>query len=200
MIGKLTGKIDACFDDHLLIDVGGVGYLVYCATKNLHQFNSGDFCQLFIETHVREDHIHLYGFKTIEEKQFFILLQSVNGIGARMALAVLSHLSPSEIQLAVAQKNKEAFRAISGVGPKLAERILIELKDKVNHSSLNYLDTKEIGVSSSASINLVNDAVSALTNLGINKMEAQNAVSKVLAIKPDASIDELIRLALRNRG
>ncbi len=197
MIGKLTGKIDSCFDDHLLIDVGGVGYLVYCAAKNLHQLSSGDACQLFIETHVREDHIHLYGFRTIEEKHFFTLLQTVNGIGARMALAVLSHLTPSEIQIAVAQKNKEAFRAISGVGPKLAERILIELKDKVSHT---YFSTQQMEVSQNSNGSLVSDAISALANLGINKMEAQNAVNKVLSAKPNTSIDELIRLALKNRG
>jgi Holliday junction DNA helicase RuvA len=196
MIGKLKGRIDSCFDDHAIVDVNGVGYLVYCSAKSLHKLTEGDFCQLFIDTHVREDHIHLYGFLSLEEKGFFNILQSVNGIGTRMALSILSHLTPGQISIAVAQKDKGSFRAVSGVGPKLAERILIELKDKVGANSTNNLSnlsTLNIG-------NITSDAISALTNLGINRIEAQNSVSAIFSKNPDILIDELIRLALKERA
>lgn len=198
MIGKLTGKVNSCFYDHAIIDVNGVGYLVYCSAKSLHKLAVDDFCQLFIETHVREDHIQLYGFLTIEEKNFFIMLQSVNGIGTKMAISILSHLTPAEIQLAISQKNKEKFKAISGVGSKLAERILIELKDKVA-PNLGAAGEAGVKLSNLMNLDLAEDAISALSNLGVNKIEAQNSVAKILISNPEISIDELIKLALKTR-
>jgi holliday junction DNA helicase RuvA len=196
MIGKLRGKIDSCFEDYVIIDVGGIGYQVYCSTSNLHRLIVGEFCQLFIETHVREDHIHLYGFLTVEEKSCFNLLQLVSGIGARMALAILSALSPNQIAIAVSMKDKEVFRSISGVGHKLAERILIELKDKITINNIYDFST-----SNNVSANpIAFDAISALTNLGINRLEAQNSVSTILGQNQEISIDELIRLAIKERG
>lgn len=199
MIGKLNGKVDACFDDHALIDVNGVGYLVYCSAKSLHSLVAGEFCRLFIETHVREDRIHLYGFLTIEEKSFFNILQSVSGIGTRLALLILSHLPPREINLALNNRDKEVFKGISGVGPKLAERIIIELKDRVMpnliHSNDTNLSSANIGLSAIAI-----DAISALTNLGVNKIAAQNSVKAILAKNDKISLDELIKLALKTRG
>ncbi|WP_375319445.1 Holliday junction branch migration protein RuvA [Candidatus Tisiphia endosymbiont of Oplodontha viridula] len=194
MIGKLKGKIDACFNDYVIIDVSGVGYLVYCSSKTLNKLVVNEFCQLFIETHVREDHINLYGFLSLEEKFVFNLLQSVNGIGTRMALAILSNLSPEQIQSAIARQDKEAFKAVSGVGLKLAERIIIELKDKAvtnlaNNLSINKDDS-----------DLANDATLALTSLGVNKTEAYNLVQEIIANNPELSINELIKLALKARS
>jgi Holliday junction DNA helicase RuvA len=199
MIGKLNGRVDSCFDDHAIIDVNGVGYLVYCSAKSLHSLVAGEFYQLFIETHVREDHIHLYGFLSIEEKSFFNILQSVSGIGPRLALLILSHLPPGKIQLAVNQRDKEVFRAISGVGPKLAERIIIELKDKVMPNLMHSNDTS-LNLNSIGASEIAIDAISALTNLGVNKIEAQNSVIAILARNEKISIDELIKLALKTRG
>ncbi len=197
MIGKLKGKIDACFNDYVIIDVSGVGYLVYCSSKTLNNLVVNEFCQLFIETHVREDHINLYGFLSLEEKAFFNLLQSVNGIGTRMALAILSNLSPEQIQSAIAKRNKEAFKAVSGVGLKLAERIIIELKDKAltnftNNLTMDNNDTDLAKISS--------DATLVLTSLGIGKTEAQNLVQGIIAENSNLSINELIKLALKVRG
>lgn len=197
MIGKLKGKIDACFNDYVIIDVSGVGYLVYCSSKTLNKLVVNEFCQLFIETHVREDHINLYGFLSLEEKAFFNLLQSVNGIGTRMALAILSNLSPEQIQSAIARRDKEAFKAISGVGLKLAERIIIELKDKAltnftNNLTMDNNDTDLAKISS--------DATLVLTSLGIGKTEAQNLVQGIIAENSNLSINELIKLALKARG
>ncbi|WP_342267730.1 Holliday junction branch migration protein RuvA [Candidatus Tisiphia endosymbiont of Empis tessellata] len=197
MIGKLKGKIDACFNDYVIIDVSGVGYLVYCSSKTLNKLVVNEFCQLFIETHVREDHINLYGFLSLEEKAFFNLLQSVNGIGTRMALAILSNLSPEQIQSAIARRDKEAFKAISGVGLKLAERIIIELKDKAltnftNNLTMDNNDTDLAKISS--------DATLVLTSLGIGKTEAQNLVQGIIVENSNLSINELIKLALKARG
>lgn len=197
MIGKLKGKIDACFNDYVIIDVSGVGYLVYCSNKTLNKLVVNEFCQLFIETHVREDHINLYGFLSLEEKAFFNLLQSVNGIGTRMALAILSNLSPEQIQSAIARRDKEAFKTISGVGLKLAERIIIELKDKAltnftNNLTMDNNDTDLAKISS--------DATLVLTSLGIGKTEAQNLVQGIIAENSNLSINELIKFALKARG
>ena len=197
MIGKLSGTVDSCFDDHAIIDVNNVGYRVYCSAKTLHKLVAGEFCQLFIETHVREDHIKLYGFSSLEEKSYFHLLLSVNGIGTRMGLSILSQMLPHEIGLAINQKDKEAFRAISGVGLKLAERIIIELKDKItNNLGLNSEDFTQIFKVPE----IVSDAISALTNLGINKIEAQKSVESIFVQNQTISIDELIKLALKTRG
>jgi len=198
MIGKLKGIIDSCYHDHVIIDVGGVGYLVFCSSKTLANLTPGDSVMLLIETHVREDHIHLYGFYSSEEKSSFILLQSVKGVGTRMSLAILSTLSPDEISYALATKDTTAFSRVSGVGKKLAERIITELKDKY---SSNYIS--EIPITSSAgkdsSINnIAIDSISALVALGINKAEAQNRINTLLAQDKNISLNELIKLALKN--
>ncbi|BFD45961.1 MAG: Holliday junction branch migration protein RuvA [Rickettsia endosymbiont of Sergentomyia squamirostris] len=194
MIGKLKGKIDACFNDYVIIDVSGVGYLVYCSSKTLNKLVVNEFCQLFIETHVREDHINLYGFLSLEEKFVFNLLQSVNGIGTRMALAILSNLSPEQIQSAIAKRDKEAFKAVSGVGLKLAERIIIELKDKALTNLANNLPLDK------NDSDLANDATLVLTSLGVNRTEAHNLVQEIIANNPELSINELIKLALKARS
>ena len=198
MIGKLKGIIDSCYHDHVIIDVGGVGYLVFCSSRTLANLTPGGSVMLLIETHVREDHIHLYGFYSSEEKSSFILLQSVKGVGTRMSLAILSTLSPDEISYALATKDTTAFSRVSGVGKKLAERIITELKDKY---SSNYIS--EIPITSSAgkdsSINnIAIDSISALVALGINKAEAQNRVNTLLAQDKNISLNELIKLALKN--
>ncbi len=198
MIGKLKGIIDSCYHDHVIIDVGGVGYLVFCSSKTLANLTPGGSVMLLIETHVREDHIHLYGFYSSEEKSSFILLQSVKGVGTRMSLAILSTLSPDEISYALATKDTTAFSRVSGVGKKLAERIITELKDKY---SSNYIS--EIPITSSAgkdsSINnIAIDSISALVALGINKAEAQNRVNTLLTQDKNISLNELIKLALKN--
>ncbi len=197
MIGKLKGTIESIYDNHIIIDVNGVGYLVFCSGKTLSKLSLGEHSELLIETHVREDHIHLYGFYNLEEKSTFSILQSVKGVGTRMALAILSHLTTNEIALALSAKDKNAFNSVSGVGKKLAERIITELKDKFIASgeiiANNVSQNKEILTKT----NIANDAISALVSLGINKLDAHNRVNNVIAQNPESSINDLIRLGLK---
>ncbi len=200
MIGKLKGLIESVYDDHVIIDINGVGYLVFCSIKTLSQLAPSEFCELLIETHVREDHIHLYGFSDLEEKAAFTTLQSVKGVGTRMALAILSHLCPGEIQLALSTEDKIIFNGVSGVGKKLAERIVTELKDKViSTKSLSGAALKFALPNAKISNNsLALDAISALTSLGVGRIDAQSRVAAILVKSSDISINDLIRLALKN--
>ncbi len=197
MIGKLKGLVDSCSNNYAIIDVNGVGYLVFCSTKTLSNMGIGENISLLIETHVREDHIHLYGFSSNEEKESFALLQSVKGVGTRMSLAILSHLSPEEISYALAMKDTSAFNQVLGVGKKLAERIITELKDKYSTQYIadNYTSPKVQNIESN---NITFDAISALVSLGVNKMAAQNRVSALLAENANMSLNDLIKFALKN--
>ncbi|AFB21198.1 Holliday junction branch migration protein RuvA [Rickettsia canadensis] len=199
MIGKLSGKADSQGDDYVIIDVNGVGYLVYASGKTLDKLVEGEFYKLFIETHVREEHIHLYGFLTLEEKNFFNLLQSVNGIGTRMALSILSNLTPADIQIAVNNEDKNIFKAISGVGAKLAERIVLELKGKVTKISSSSAIKDSLNIKNITPVTS-NEVMNALINLGFSRFEAQNAVQGIITQNPKISIDELIKTALKNRN
>lgn len=197
MIGKLKGKIDEIGEDFLIIDVMNVGYLVF-VSSNVIEFASKNLNKdivLFVETHVREDHIHLYGFTDEQEKIAFNMLQTVSGIGARMALSILSQSSPDRIQSAIDSKDKSIFTRISGIGPKLADRMLVELKGKRFADSTGLPGAKATNVDNE----LVQDAAGALVNLGINKSEAMNLVNNILQKNPNAAIDEIIRVALKNR-
>jgi Holliday junction DNA helicase RuvA len=196
MIGKLKGVIDSIFSDYVIMDVGGVGYMVYCTIKLLSNIKVGEDCCLYIDTHVREDHIHLFGFGTLEEKETYILLQTVNGVGSKMAMQILSVFNPSDLHNAIGSSNKDLLRTVSGVGLKLAERLIIELKDKMK-SKYPYIATK-IEVSNN-DIEKYNDAVSALCNLGIQRNDAQNNVNFILQQDPEINLSDLITKALQNR-
>src|SRR5262247_367113 len=131
MIGKLKGIIDSYGDDSVILDVGGVGYLVHCSARTLQELpGTGQPATLAIETHVREDQIRLFGFLSDVEREWFRLLQTVQGVGTRVALSVLSTLKPADLATAVAMRDKAAVARTPGVGPKVAERIVTELKDK----------------------------------------------------------------------
>jgi len=196
MIAKLTGKIDAIFEDYIILDVSGVGYQVFVSSSTLAHCRNLEATSLFIETHVREDHIHLYGFLSMEDKQAFQHLQTVSGIGARVALNVLSSLTPADIQGAIDMKDKTIFSSVSGIGPKLAERMLLELKGK----SFSMNSTSVIASTSKMNNNIIDDATQALVNLGINKNEAVNLVKNIIQNSPNATIDQVIRTALQSRG
>ncbi|MGC0371344.1 MAG: hypothetical protein DGJ47_000030 [Rickettsiaceae bacterium] len=200
MIGKLKGKIDSLYEGYLIIDVGGVGYSVFASGKTLANLEASQACEILIETHVREDHIHLYGFTDLEEKSSFNILQSVKGVGTRMALGILSQMSPSEIQHALNTEDKTMFNNVSGVGKKLAERIITELKDKLISSQVpQNIGYQGMKINATSQDNMMaKDAVVALTNLGISKTEAHNRVATIITNDPDISINDLIRLALRN--
>src|SRR5260221_6355455 len=131
MIGKLKGLIDSYGEDHVIVDVSGVGYVVHCSARTLQALPStGDPVALSIETHVREDQIRLFGFQSDSEREWFKLLQTVQGVGTKVALAILSTLKPADLATAIAMRDKAMITRAPGVGPKVAERIVTELKDK----------------------------------------------------------------------
>ena len=203
MIGKLTGIIDSFYEDYLILDVGGVGYRVFCSSKTMGKMpTKGGTASLWIETQVREDHIHLIGFADTIEQQMFNLLGTVQGVGAKVALAILSALSPSEIQMAVMANDGKAFTRASGVGPKLGVRLVTELKGKMG--SLGSNETMQVlgstGTKAPAQNQTMEEAISALANLGYARIEAGMVVANVLRQNPDLETAELIRLSLKEIG
>ncbi len=179
MIGKLKGIIDSISEDHLLLDVNGVGYIIYCSSKTLSNIGTvKESCSLLTHMQVREDDISLYGFKNSEEKEWFNNLITVQGIGAKLALTILSMLTPKELAHSIVNRSKEDFKHISGIGPKLAERIFTELSKKANlfYSSIPLPNNASSFKDSNDSIN---DALIALTNLGYSRMDAFNICKNI---------------------
>ena len=169
MIGKLKGVIDAYGEDFVIVDVHGVGYVVHCSSRTLQNLPpAGEAAQLSIETHVREDMIRLYGFRADAEREWFRLLQTVQGVGAKVALGILSVLDPGALATAIATGDKGAVARGPGVGPKLAARIVAELKDKA--PAFAAVDPALVRLSGAvedrSAPQPVSDAVSALVNLG----------------------------------
>jgi Holliday junction DNA helicase RuvA len=200
MIARLTGKLEPLGEDRAIVDVGGVGYLVFCSGRTLAQFPAdGSTVQLQIETHVREDHIHLYGFADTGELEWFRLLTTVQGVGAKVALAILTVLAPGDLLQAVAAADKVAVSRANGVGPKLAARIVLELKDKVGGIALGAAAAIRVtGASASPAAGGVDaDAVSALVNLGYGRSEAFGAVARAGGrLGGGAPLGDLIRVGL----
>jgi holliday junction DNA helicase RuvA len=201
MIGKLTGTIDSIGEDFVVLDVHGVGYLVYCSARTLGELPAvGKAAALAIETHVREDQIRLFGFLSTAEREWFRLLQTVQGVGAKVALAILSTLRAADLATAVAMRDKAAITRAPGVGPKVAERIVTELKDK--SPALAAVDPQVVRLSSAVEDKRapgpVADAVSALVNLGYGQPQAMAAVSTAIRDAGDgADTARLIRLGLK---
>jgi len=202
MIGKLTGILDTSSLNSILLDVQGVGYLVNCSPRTLARCGaSGDPLSLYIDTNVREDAITLYGFIDEAEQQWFRLLHSVQGVGPKAAMAILGVCPPDKLAFAIAAGDKPAITQADGVGPKLATRILTELKDKAGKIDL---EAKPAGVAVAAVSNentsgVDQDAVSALINLGYQRTDACTAVMNVKQANDNAdlSISDMITLALK---
>jgi holliday junction DNA helicase RuvA len=196
MIAKLAGVIDQIGPEEVVIDVGGVGYLAFCSARTIGRLPPpGSAAQLLIEPHVREDHIHLYGFADAEEREWFGRLTTVQGVGARLALAILSALAPEQLALAIAAQDKAALTRAEGVGTKLAARIVNELRDKIVNGALAPISpaatVRRTGSGAAA------DAVSALVNLGYGRSEAFAAVAAAQRLGTRAETDALIRTALQ---
>jgi Holliday junction DNA helicase RuvA len=208
MIAALNGLIDSIGEDSVIVDVGGVGYLVFCSSRTLAALpRVGEAVSLRIDTHVREDHIHLYGFSTEAERAWFRLLTTVQGVGARVALAIQSALAPTDLARAIAAGDKPALGRASGVGPKLAARIATELKDKAGALELGMgAHLPEKGASKDAVGDVgdeqrVSDAVSALVNLGYGRTEAYGAVIEaVREMGEDSPVQALIKGGLTRLG
>jgi Holliday junction DNA helicase RuvA len=201
MIGKLRGVIDVYGEDNVVLDVHGVGYLVHCSARTLQALPpAGEAATLAIETWVREDQIRLYGFATELEREWFKLLTAVQGVGAKVALAVLSTLRTAEIANAIALGDKAAVARTPGVGAKLAQRIVTELKDRApQFASVDPAVVRLSGdIAERRAPQPVADAVSALVNLGYGEIQASAAVAAaVRAAGEDASTPSLIRLSLK---
>jgi Holliday junction DNA helicase RuvA len=200
MIGKLKGTIEEIGEDYALVDVHGVCYVAYCSARTLSRLGSvGEACILFIETYVREDQIRLFGFMAVLEREWFNLLQTVQGVGAKVALALLSTLTPSELANAIALQDRTVVSRAPGVGPKVAMRIVTELKNKVpafagEATNIGFKQELGEGIASAP----VSDAVSALTNLGYSRDQAANAIAAAMKVAGDeADSAKLIRLGLK---
>jgi Holliday junction DNA helicase RuvA len=201
MIGKLKGVIDSYGEDTVVLDVGGVGYLVHCSARTLQALPApGEAATLSIETYVREDQIRLFGFRSDTEREWFRLLQTVQGVGAKVALAVLGTLPPTELANAIALRDKAAVARTPGVGPKVAERIVTELKDKT--PAFASVDPAVVHLAGALDDHRapqpVRDAISALVNLGYGQPQAAAAIATAArGAGENAETAQLIRLGLK---
>lgn len=208
MIAKLKGLIDSVGDDFAIVDVNGVGYLVFCSGKTLARLQVGTAATLHVETHVREDHIHLYGFLETAEREWFNLLITVQGVGAKVALSILSVATPDQLLQTIAAQDKVTLNRANGVGPKLAIRILTELKDKAGKIALGGFTPSGVAQAvagaapmPAAAGGAMEDAISALVNLGYRRLEAFEAVGVAAReLGEGADSPALIRTALRHLG
>ena len=197
MIASLKGVLESVAEESAVVDVSGVGYLVFCSGRTLANLpQPGEAVRFVVETHVREDHIHLYGFAEPGERDWFRLLTTVQGVGAKVALAILSALGPEELVQAVAAQDKAAVSRANGVGPKLAGRIVLELKDKVGNLVPATLPQAAAGSAPAGGDS--EDAISALVNLGFQRTDAFGAVARAgQKLGEDAVVDALIRAGLQ---
>lgn len=197
MIGKLTGRIEHITHSPIIIDVHGVGYVVACSARTLGQVRAGQEASLLVETLVREDAISLYGFATAAERDWFRLLTTVQGVGAKVALAILSALPPDKLSMAIAAQDKAALSEADGVGPKLAARLVTELKDKVSGLASPQTALAAVVAASVDEPDSLREALSALVNLGYGRSEALAAVHHAhQKLGADVTLSALIRQAL----
>ncbi len=214
MIGKIAGRIDYRATDHVLIDVRGVGYLVYCSDRTMAALPAvGEAVALYTDLLVREDLMQLFGFQTLVEKEWHRLLTSVQGVGAKASLAILGTLGPDGVSRAIALGDWNAVKAAKGIGPKIAQRVVLDLKDKAPSVMAMSGTTAEPQASSREDVleepavvppppkvtqsSAQSDALSALANLGYNPGDAAAAVAQAGGENPEAETAELIRAALK---
>ncbi len=188
MIGYLKGNIVSSKPTEIILDVNGVGYLINISINTFEKISGQKEVSLYIFTNVKEDSITLYGFHSESEKEMFELLITVNGIGPKSALSLLSGINSSELKNAIERSDVSRITAIPGIGKKTAERLVLELKSKVEKIALNEEQTVSFG--------LKKEAIAALNTLGYNLKAAENAIREVLSDSPDCSIEELIKKAL----
>jgi Holliday junction DNA helicase RuvA len=203
MIAQLSGQIVEQNTNQLILDVHGVGYLVTVSSSTLSQIRAlSGTISLLIEMIVREDSLTLYGFYTIEEKFAFTLLQSVQGVGAKAAISILSVLTPDSLKQAILSSDKVMVSRADGVGPKLAQRIVNELAEKVGKLPTSLGNTENMGVSPAGAGQsaISQDAISALVNLGYSQSEAWAAVQRASAKSDTDELGQLLNLALKEVG
>lgn len=215
MIAKLKGIIDNIGEDCAIIDVNGVGYLVYMSSRSLSKLKQGEYASLLIETVIKEDSITLFGFQNAWEKEWFNTLTKIQGVGGKVCLSILSVLSPAQLSQAVSAQDKSSFLRANGVGPKLAARLVTELKDKIVTIPVEYMsgaelsdidekpsqpskEIKETPIDNDDEIyQKTEDVTSALTNLGYQRTDAYRVASEICLKNPTADLGTLIRLSLK---
>lgn len=200
MIARLTGRVDAIEDGRCVVDVGGVGYLVHASTRTLSVLPAPpEIARLLIETQVREDAFLLYGFADSAERDWFRLLTTVQGVGAKVALGILSAMSPRDLAGAIAAGDKASMTRAPGVGPRLGLRILTELREKAGAMPTGTAIASGLTqIVSPRPLGVAEDAVSALVNLGYRRPEAQPVVDRIVErLGDEASIDSVIRDSLK---
>jgi Holliday junction DNA helicase RuvA len=198
MIAYLRGRVVATHEDAVVLDVGGVGYLVHCAPRTLGELGGNEAVELHIETQVREDSITLFGFLDPAECRWFRLLQGIQGVGARTALAILGTLAPGQLVAAIAAQDRTALTRASGVGAKLAARIVAELKERVGALPIPTGRPGAAAATAAMPAGPAEDAVSALVNLGYGRAEAFAAIARCRTRLGDAAeIGALVREGLR---
>lgn len=189
MIGYLDGKIISAKPTQILLDVNGVGYEIRISINTFERISGKEKVSLYIHTNVKEDSISLFGFYSEAEKEMFELLISISGVGPKSALSLLSGISTDDLKQAIITSNIERIIAVPGIGRKTAERLILELKNKVR-------DMKEDGIAP-AKPSLQKEAISALTTLGYNIASSEKAVNKILSEMPECSLEELIKRSLK---
>ena len=193
MIGQLEGKLKSKKPTRLLIDVNGVGYIVYISINTFEKLGEeGSHCSIYTYLSVKDDALDLYGFYSESEKEMFQLLISVSGIGPKLALSILSGIQIEDLKDSIREGNVSRITAIPGIGRKTAERLVVELRDKAD----NVADSAEIKDAGTYSIK--KDAISALVSLGYNHKIAEQAVRKILEAAPNSTVEDLIKEALSN--
>lgn len=195
MISKLKGIIDTITENQIIIDVGGVGYGVFAPSKTISQLTLNSPATLWIETIVREDSITLYGFSSQIEHDFFNLLTTVQGIGPKAGIAILSALTPQQISIAILSGDAKSFTTANGIGKKTAERIITELKDKVGKTNIN-IELANIS-KEMKNDSIAEDTISALQNLGYTRSQSFEIVMRLINSNPMISMNDLIKLALK---
>ena len=198
MIAKLAGVVEQIEPDAAVIDVGGVGYLAFCSTRTIGRLPPpGSPARLLIETHVREDHIHLYGFIDAAERDWFRRLTMVQGVGVRLALSLLSAVPPEKLGLAILAQDKPALAQAEGVGPRLAARIINELRDKIANIAAPVSASSALRDEPTNGQGATADAIAALENLGVGRTEALGAIAAAARrLGSEAAADVLIKAGL----
>lgn len=192
MIGYVRGIASHIFPDHCFIDVQGVGYRVYIAGTTRQKLMVGKEATLFTHTHVREDAMLLYGFYTQDEYELFLTLLAINGIGPKVAMGILSAVDPNQFRVAIRSKNMSVLTKLPGIGKKTAERMILELKDKIGDVTAEEFGETDIALSTG---DIIDEAILALVALGYNQNEIMPVVKRIG--KKTQSVEELIKLALR---
>ena len=198
MIGRLSGKISEIGIDYIVIDINGVGYIVFCSSKLISSYNIGDEVELITQTIVKENDISIFGFATNTDKEFFNHLLTIQGVGPKLAQTIIGSLNVNEIIQSVQTNDNITFTRISGVGPKLATRLVNELKNKKFISKLQNIKLKpSVEKEDTLNSQKILDATSALTNLGYSSVQVNKVINDILSVDKTISLEEVIRLSIK---